>query len=115
MHDLAGGRAHDREDDHEQKQVCDLEQEPAASEQQLEEGAVVVAPGAARQLEADHQDRAPEEHADQHAEQAAPWPRREEELHQLAPRRVASGDDRRFEHESRQQIASEPVAHDDTP
>ena len=115
VRDLARGRAHDRQDDHQQQQVRDLEQEPAAPEQQLEERPVVVAAGPARQLEADHQHGAPEKHADQHAEQATPGPGREEELDELPAGRVASGDDRRFEHEPGQQIAAEPVAHESPP
>jgi len=74
--DLAGGGAHDGEHDDDQQEVGDLEQEPAGPEQQLEERAVVVGLRHARQLEADHQHGAPEQHGDDHAEQAAPRPGR---------------------------------------
>ena len=42
VRDLARGRAHHGEHDHDQQEIADLEQEPAAAEQQLEERAVVV-------------------------------------------------------------------------
>ena len=72
VRDLSGRRAHDRHDDDDQQEVGDLEQEPAAPEQQLEERSVVVSARDARQLETDHQHRAPHEHAHHHAQQAAP-------------------------------------------
>ena len=37
VRDLARGRAHHGEHDHDQQEIADLEQEPAAAEQQLEE------------------------------------------------------------------------------
>ncbi len=106
---LARCRAHHRHDDDDQQQVGDLEQEPAAAEQQLEEGTVVVSLRDARQLEADHQHRAPHQHADEHAEQPAPRPGRQEEFDEFAPGGIAAGDHGGFEDETRQQVAFEEI------
>src|SRR6185295_6628644 len=111
VEDLARRRPHHGQDEDDQQQIGDLEQEPAATEQQLQERTVVVRTRPPGQLEADGKDGAPHEHADGHAEEAAEWAGREEELHELAPRRVTAADHRRLEDEARQQVSLEEVPH----
>jgi hypothetical protein len=107
--DRAAGGADDGQNQHERRVVQDFVQDPTATDQVREKGAVVQAAGEARELEGDRQDDAPDNERRDEPHQAGQGPIFQKELDQFAARGVTAADDHGLEYQARHEPSLKPM------